>query len=64
VEEQGTCFVVRGHSGKALTRIYFSEDQSSPPNGPQKFTHNEARHIAASVAQLPELLSADKGKQS
>jgi len=57
VEEHGTCFIVRGRSGKALTRIYFSEDgRPSPPNRPQKFTRDEARHIAASVAQLPELL--------
>ena len=64
VEEQDTCFVVRDHSGRAVTRVYFSVDDSCLPNGPPKFTHEEAEQIATSAAKLPELLRADKWKRA
>jgi len=59
VEEQETCFVVRDHSGRALTRVYFSEDlEACSPIDLLKFTRDEAQQIATSVAELPELLRA------
>jgi len=64
VEEQDTCVVVRDHSGRTVTRVYFSVDDSSAPNGPAKFTHEEAEQIATSAAKLPELLRADKRKKA
>jgi hypothetical protein len=51
VEEQGGCFVVRDNNGQALSNFYF-EDESKR----DLFTRDEARHIARSVAKLPELL--------
>jgi hypothetical protein len=47
-----------------LTRVYFSEDEVWPPIGTRKFTREEARHIAASVAKLPEFLRVGRGKES
>jgi hypothetical protein len=64
VEEQDTCFVVRDHSGRALARVYFSVNDSWPPDRPSKFTHEEAEQIAASAAKLTELLKTDQWKKS
>jgi hypothetical protein len=51
VEEQDGCFVVRDSNGQALSKVYF-EDESKR----HLFTRDEARLIARSMANLPELL--------
>jgi len=51
VTEQDGCFVVQDNNGQALSRVYFS-------NKPDRrlFTRDQARHLAANMATLPELL--------
>jgi hypothetical protein len=51
VEETAACFVVRDRSGQVLTRVYFKDERGRTA----LFTRDEAQHIAASVAELPEL---------
>jgi hypothetical protein len=65
VEETAACFVVRDRNGRALSHIYF-EDQHSyfkKQHGRGTvgtvFTRDEARHLAAAVAKLPELWRKD-----
>jgi len=54
VEETAACFVVRDHSGQVLTCVYF-EVEPGRRLGATLFTRDEARHLAAAVAKLPEL---------
>jgi hypothetical protein len=51
IEEQDHRFVVRDNKGRVLHTVYFE-------NEPKRclFMRDEARHIARSVAKLPELL--------
>jgi len=56
VEEAATCFVVRDRNGRALSRVYF-KDQRGRVAG--VFTRDEARHLAAALAELPELWRND-----
>jgi hypothetical protein len=51
IEEQDRCFVVRDNKGRALSTVYFEEEPKH-----YLFTRDEARHIAGSMAKLPELL--------
>ena len=51
VEEQDGCFVVRDSNGEALNNVYFDDEPKH-----HLFTREEARHIARSVAKLPDLL--------
>jgi hypothetical protein len=55
VREQNGCFVVRDNKGQALSNVYF-EDGHDRRSVTTVFTRDEARHIAAAVAKLPELL--------
>jgi hypothetical protein len=50
VEERHDCFVVRDSNGKALRYVYFKGNRA------KLFTREEAEHIAANFAKLPELL--------
>ena len=58
VEETAACFVVRDHSGQVLTCVYF-EVEPGRRSVATLFTRDEARHIAAAVAKLPELWRKD-----
>jgi hypothetical protein len=55
VEQQDSCFVVRDSNGKAVSHIYF-KDEHGRGAVTTVFTRDEARHIAAAVAKMPELL--------
>ena len=54
VEEQDGCFVVRDRNGQALSYVYF-KDEHGRRSVATLFTRDEARHLAAAVAKLPEL---------
>ena len=56
VEEQEGCFVIRDRNGQALSRVYF-KDEHGRRSVAALFTRDEARHIAASVAELPARLA-------
>ena len=55
VEETAAYFVVRDRNGQALSRVYF-KDQHGRRSVGTMFTRDEARHLAAALAQLPELM--------
>jgi hypothetical protein len=55
VEEQDGCFVVRDRGGQALSYVYFKDDRGRRSVA-TLFTRDEARHIAAAVAELPARL--------
>jgi len=52
VTEEDDHFVVRDRNGQAFCDIYFKDKRR---RGSTMFTRDEARHLAASVAKLPEL---------
>jgi hypothetical protein len=55
IEEQDGCFVIRDCNGQALSCIYFKHKHGQRSVA-ALFTRDEARHLAANVAKLPELL--------
>jgi hypothetical protein len=55
IEEQDGRFVVRDDNGQALIHIHF-KDERSRGAAAKPFTREEAEHIAANFAKLPELL--------
>jgi hypothetical protein len=54
--EPTACFVVRDSNGQALSYVY-CKDQHGRRSVGTVFTRDEARHLAAAVAKLPELLA-------
>ena len=55
VEETDACFVVRDANGQALAYVYFEEELAGRAAA-KLLTRDEARRIAANIAELPELL--------
>ena len=54
VTEEDDHFEVRDRNGRALCYVYF-KDERGRGSTIALFTRDEARHLAASVAKLPEL---------
>ena len=58
VEETQPCFIVRDNNGQALAFVY-CEDEPGRRTAANLLTRDEARRIAAGIARLPELISAE-----
>jgi hypothetical protein len=56
IEDNGTCFIVRDHSGQALSYVYY-EQESGRRTAVGLLTRDEARRIAINIAKPPELLT-------
>jgi hypothetical protein len=54
-EANNACFIVRDNTRQAIAYVYF-EDAPGRRSAAKLLTRDEARRIAANIAQLPELL--------
>jgi hypothetical protein len=55
VEDTDACFIVRDHNGQTLAYVYF-EEEAGRRAAAHLLTRDEARRIAANIAELPELV--------
>jgi hypothetical protein len=61
VDDRRDCYIVRDHHGTALAYVHFRRG-AGPRSALHLLTRDEARHIAADIAKLPELLSEENKK--
>ena len=57
-EETEACFIVKDRNGQVMAYVYF-EDEPGRRRAAGLLTRDEARRIAANMAKLPEVLSAE-----
>jgi hypothetical protein len=55
IEDNGACFIVRDHSGQALSYVYY-ENEPGRRTAAGLLTRDEARRIAINIAKLFELM--------
>jgi hypothetical protein len=55
IEEQPACFVVRDRNGHARP-MSISKDEPGRRSAAKLLTRDEAQHIAANIAKLPQLV--------
>jgi hypothetical protein len=55
IEDNGACFMVRDANGQALAYTYY-EEEPGRRTAASLLTRDQARRIAANIAELPELL--------
>jgi len=60
VEERPAVFVVRDHNGQPVAYVFF-EEKPSRRSAAEPLTKDEARRIAANIAELPDFLANPKG---